>query len=74
MERPEEEQRQRGPRSVTELAVELTVAWLRRVNDTADGRDPAEVVQAMEKFFSAIHEHAQHERTAQQERQPAGVH
>ena len=41
-------------RSVTELAVELTIAWLKRVESTADGRDPKEVVQAMDEFFSAV--------------------
>ena len=44
----------RPVRSVTELAVELTIAWLKRVESTADGRDPKEVVQAMDEFFTAV--------------------
>jgi hypothetical protein len=44
----------RPVRSVTELAVELTIAWLKRVESTADGRDPKEVVQAMDEFFAAV--------------------
>ena len=44
----------RPERSVTELTVELTIAWLKRVENTADGRDPKEVVQAMEEFYGAV--------------------
>lgn len=47
--------------SVTEMAVELTVAWLKRVESTADGRDPKEVVQALDEFFEAIHRNQQRE-------------
>jgi len=46
--------RRRSDRSVTELAVDLTIAWLHRVESTADGRDPKEVIQAMDEFFAAI--------------------
>jgi hypothetical protein len=55
----EKEGRGRPERSVTELAVELTIAWLKRVESTADGRDPKEVVQALGEFFGAVHRHNQ---------------
>ena len=58
---PDEQQGGRDRRppapSVTELAVELTIAWLKRVEGTADGRDPKEVVQALDEFFGAVHRH-----------------
>ena len=53
---PQDEERgwRRPDRSVTELVVELTVAWLKRVEGTADGRDPKEVALAMDEFYGAI--------------------
>ncbi|MGH2365307.1 MAG: hypothetical protein ACRDHX_11750 [Chloroflexota bacterium] len=41
-------------KSATELTVELTIAWLKRVEGTADGREPREVIQAMDEFFEAV--------------------
>ncbi|MBV8086043.1 MAG: hypothetical protein JO247_14645 [Chloroflexi bacterium] len=62
----------RPVRSVTELAVELTIAWLKRVESTADGRDPKEVVQAMDEFFGAVLEY--HKREAEvRSREPAAA-
>jgi hypothetical protein len=66
-------ERGRHDRSVTELAVELTMAWLKRVESTADGRDPKEVVQAMGEFFNAIHRHQQEE-TRAKGREAVGMH
>ncbi|HEX6513272.1 MAG TPA: hypothetical protein VF157_13295 [Chloroflexota bacterium] len=58
-------ERDRGrPRTVTELAVELTMAWLKRVESTADGREPKEVVQALDEFFAAIQRHQRSEAEA----------
>jgi hypothetical protein len=65
-------ERGRHDRGVTELAVELTMAWLKRVESTADGRDPKEVVAAMSEFFEAIHHHQQEETRAKQ-REPVGA-
>ncbi|HEU0166273.1 MAG TPA: hypothetical protein VFS62_00745 [Chloroflexota bacterium] len=62
----------RPVRSVTEIAVELTIAWLKRVESTADGRDPKEVVQAMDEFFAAVLEY--HKREADvRSREPASA-
>ena len=63
----------RPDRSVTELAVELTIAWLKRVESTADGRDPKEVVQALDEFYGAIQRHHETEMDTkgQRERVPA---
>ena len=73
---PEDERDSRGrpERSVTELAVELTVAWLKRVESTADGRDPKEVVQALDEFYGAIQRHHDSEMDAKRDRDrvPAG--
>jgi len=63
----------RPERSVTELAVELTVAWLKRVEGTADGRDPKEVVGALGEFFGAIQRHHESEMDAKVRRVSAGV-
>ena len=63
----------RPERSVTELAVDLTVAWLKRVESTADGRDTKEVVQALDEFFAAIHKHRQEETRAKREPQGVGA-
>ena len=72
---PEGSERERGRRpvpSVTELAVELAIAWLKRVESTADGRDPKEVVQAMDEFFEAVL--AYHKREAEvRSREPAAA-
>jgi hypothetical protein len=59
---------------VTELAVELTVAWLKRVESTADGRDPKEVVAAMGEFYGAIQRHHDAEMDAKRDRDRVGVH
>lgn len=60
-------------RTVTELAVDLTIAWLRRVQDTADGRDPKEVVQAMDEFYAAIHRYHEHEAQSRISREAAAA-
>lgn len=65
---------QRPERSVTELAVDLTIAWLKRVEDTADGREPKEVVAAMAEFFEAIHHHKQQEIEGKRRHEGAAVH
>jgi len=72
---PGKEAFERGQRerSVTELAVELTMAWLKRVESTADGRDPKEVVQALGEFFGAIQRHQQEE-TRSKGREAVGAH
>jgi hypothetical protein len=59
----------RQQRSVTELAVELTIAWLKRVESTADGRDPKEVVNAMNEFYGAIQHHHETEMDAKRDRE-----
>lgn len=59
----------RSQRSVTELAVELTIAWLKRVESTADGRDPKEVVNAMNEFYGAIQHHYETEMDAKRDRE-----
>ena len=59
----------RPERSVTELAVELTIAWLKRVESTADGRDPKEVVQALNEFYGAIQRHHETEMDAKRNRE-----
>ena len=66
-------ERRRQERTVIELAVELTMAWLKRVESTADGRDPKEVVQALDEFFGAIHRHQQEE-SRSRGREPVGAH
>ena len=63
-----------APKAVTELAVDLTIAWLKRVESTADGRDPKEVVQALGEFFDAIQHHHETETHAGHEREPVGAH
>ncbi|MHB8620643.1 MAG: hypothetical protein ACYDAG_13905 [Chloroflexota bacterium] len=66
MRSPEElDARPSHARGVTELAVDLTVAWLKRVESTADGRDPREVVQALDEFFKAIQRNRETERQAE---------
>ena len=60
-------------RSVTELAVDLTTAWLRRVGATADGREPKEVVQAMDEFFAAILRNRLREKESSSQREPAAA-
>jgi hypothetical protein len=66
-------------KSVTEMSVDLTMAWLRRVGSTSDGREPKEVVSAMDEFFAAIqrmrdteteHESRQHAVEQPQHSQP----
>ncbi len=54
--------------------MELTVAWLKRVESTADGRDPKEVVQALDEFYGAIQHHHDSEMDAKRDRDrvPAG--
>ncbi len=64
----------RPDRSVTELAVELTVAWLKRVESTADGRDPKEVVSALSEFYSAIQRHHDSEMDAKLTREQVYTH
>ena len=66
-------ERNHRDRSVTELSVELTMAWLKRVESTADGRDTKEVVQAMAEFFEAIHRHQQEEQRSRG-REAVGTH
>jgi len=48
-----------GPKAktITELTVDLTIAWLRRVEGTAEGREPKEVVTAMDQFYAAVERH-----------------
>ncbi len=48
-----------GPKAktITELTVDLTIAWLRRVEGTAEGREPKEVVLAMDQFYAAVERH-----------------
>jgi hypothetical protein len=64
----------RPDRSVTELAVELTMAWLKRVESTADGRDPTEVVQALDEFYGAIQRHHETEMDAKRDRERVPAH
>lgn len=64
-------ERGRPARTVTELAVELTIAWLKRVEGTADGRDPKEVAQALDEFFGAVHRNHQRETDTARQPQPA---
>jgi hypothetical protein len=64
----------RPERKVTELAVELTIAWLKRVESTADGRDPKEVVQAMDEFYRAIQRHHETEMDAAGNRERIAAH
>lgn len=61
-------------RGVTEMAVDLTIAWLKRVESTADGRDPQEVVQAMNEFFRAVQAHHEEEMHSKRDREPLGTH
>lgn len=63
-----------APKAVTEMAVDLTIAWLKRVESTADGRDPKEVVQALDEFYMAIQRHHEEEMRSRREREPVGVH
>jgi hypothetical protein len=60
-------------KSVTELAVDLTIAWLKRVESTADGREPHEVVQALDEFFAAVHRHQRTESEGAAEREGVGA-
>ncbi|HLG70056.1 MAG TPA: hypothetical protein VK009_06480 [Chloroflexota bacterium] len=46
----------------------MTVAWLKRVESTADGRDPKEVVGALNEFYSAIQRHHESEMDAKRDR------
>jgi hypothetical protein len=62
------------PKAVTEMAVDLTIAWLKRVESTADGRDPKEVVQALDEFYQAIQRHHETEMRSRREREPAVAH
>ena len=73
---PSEEKDGRGrpDRGVTELAVEMTVAWLKRVESTADGRDPKEVVSALAEFFGAIQRHHETEMDAKGNRERVATH
>ena len=64
----------RPDRSVTELAVELTIAWLKRVESTADGRDPKEVSQALDEFYVAIQRHHETEMEAKESRERVPAH
>ena len=50
-------------KTTTELAVELTVAWLRRVEGTAEGREPKEVVVALDEFHAAVDRHIKEDAT-----------
>jgi len=56
------------------MAVDLTIAWLKRVESTADGRDTKEVVQALDEFFSAIQRHHETEARGNRDREPVGAH
>jgi hypothetical protein len=56
------------------MAVDLTIAWLKRVESTADGRDPQEVVQAMNEFFRAVQAHHEEEMHSKRDREPLGAH
>ena len=67
-------------KTATELTVDLTIAWLKRVEGTADGREPREVIQAMDEFFEAVSryrrtEHRGPERAAvvPSQPEPAGI-
>jgi hypothetical protein len=74
---PSDEKEGRGgrpERSVTELAVELTIAWLKRVESTADGRDPKEVSQALDEFHAAIQRHHETEMDAKRDRERVPAH
>jgi hypothetical protein len=64
----------RPDRSVTELAVELTIAWLKRVESTADGRDTKEVVGALNEFYGAIQRHHDSETDAKRNREQVYTH
>ncbi|MDE3076484.1 MAG: hypothetical protein KGJ86_13765 [Chloroflexota bacterium] len=64
-----------GPHAkmVSELTVDLTIAWLKRVEGTADGRDPKEVIQAMDEFFRAIQRYRQEETRTSSASSPAAA-
>ncbi|HEY8692133.1 MAG TPA: hypothetical protein VIR57_05260 [Chloroflexota bacterium] len=64
----------RPDRSVTELAVELTIAWLKRVESTADGRDPKEVSQALDEFYGTIQRHHETEMDVKRDRERVPAH
>ncbi|HLQ31560.1 MAG TPA: hypothetical protein VK457_02640 [Chloroflexota bacterium] len=64
----------RVQKSVIELTVDLTIAWLKRVEGTADGRDPKEVVQALNEFYSAVQQHHESEMDAEEQREGVPAH
>ncbi|GEM_PF-2714000 len=69
-----QESRRRVQKSVIELTVDLTIAWLKRVESTADGREPKEVVQALDEFYAAIQRHHESELDAQEKRERVATH